>query len=59
VDANTGHADQTQRRVLHNVPQLSVRDRRFQWPGENEQQRKVRPDHEPLVDGGGHVQSPE
>jgi len=59
VDANTGHADQTQWRVLHSVSQLSVRNRRLQRAGENEQQRKVRPYHETLVVGGGHVQSPE
>jgi len=59
VDADTAHADQTQRRVVHNVSQLSVRDRRLQRAGADEQQREVRPDHEPLVAGGGHVQSAE
>jgi len=59
VDANTAHANQKERRVLHNVPQLSVRDRRLQRAGEDEQQRKVRPDHQPLVAGSGHVQPTE
>lgn len=58
MDANTPHADQAQRRVLHNVPQLFVRDRRLQRTGKDEQQREVRPDHQPLVAGGGYVQPP-
>lgn len=56
VDAAAAHADQAQRRVVHSVPQLAVRDRRLQRAVADDQRREVQPGDKPVDAGGGHVQ---
>lgn len=49
VEAAAGHAEQTQRRVLHRVPRAVVRAGRFQRVVPDVRLREVRPGHAPLV----------
>lgn len=56
VDSHAGHADAAQRRVVHRVSRLPIRDRWLQRTAAHEQRREVRPGHRSVDARCRHVQ---